>query len=223
MTNAFVSMEYPHWLIVAGTVLLVFGFIGLAFRKRAEAKPQETASGNEQRWSEFEAELTQTQAANRKAMLAEQKRERWATAKSEEFPLSVTTFALEGRCSAAIRSYLIRASASPRSSRRRACGLPRVLTRSGSAAAESTAARRYNGGLATVSMRSTVRRQRSVRSRVNVPLFICRSVFGTSLRSRVASVQLALRRRKAGISRTFSSIELRTGEARPYGSPCGAA
>ena len=58
MTNAFVLMEYPHWLIVAGTVLLVFGFIGRAFRKGAEAKPQETASGNEQRWSEFEAELT---------------------------------------------------------------------------------------------------------------------------------------------------------------------
>src|SRR5258705_5716769 len=40
----------------------------------------------------------------------------------------------------------------------------------------------------------------------------------------LATAQLALRRRKAGISRTFSSIELRTGEERPYGSrPCGAA
>ena len=78
MTNAFVLMKYPHWLIVAGTVLLVFGFIGLAFRKGAEAKSPEMASGNERRWSEFEAELTQTQAANRKAKLAEQKREEWA-------------------------------------------------------------------------------------------------------------------------------------------------
>src|SRR3981189_2683832 len=38
------------------------------------------------------------------------------------------------------------------------------------------------------------------------------------------TAQLALRPRKAGISRTFSSIELRTGEERPYGSRrCGAA
>src|SRR6202795_2092090 len=40
----------------------------------------------------------------------------------------------------------------------------------------------------------------------------------------LTTAQLALRRRKAGISRTVSSIELRTGEERPYGSrPCGAA
>src|ERR1700688_4100764 len=35
---------------------------------------------------------------------------------------------------------------------------------------------------------------------------------------RVASAQPALRRRKAGISRTFSSIKFRAGEERPYGS-----
>src|SRR6202158_5384160 len=40
----------------------------------------------------------------------------------------------------------------------------------------------------------------------------------------LTTAQLALRRRKAGISRTFCSIELRTAEERPYGSrPCGAA
>jgi hypothetical protein len=27
-------MEYPHWLMVAGGVLVLFGFAGLAFRKR---------------------------------------------------------------------------------------------------------------------------------------------------------------------------------------------
>src|SRR5258708_17733550 len=38
----------------------------------------------------------------------------------------------------------------------------------------------------------------------------------------LTTAQLALRRRKAGISRAFSSIELRR-EERPYGSrPCGA-
>ena len=80
MTNAFSSMEYPHWLIVAGAVLLVLGFIGLAFRQRkgAEAKLNEMANGNERGRSEFDAELAQTQAANRKAKLAEQTRQRWA-------------------------------------------------------------------------------------------------------------------------------------------------
>ena len=50
MTNAFSSMGYPHWLIVAGAVLLVLGFIGHAFRQRkdAEAKLKEMANGNEQ-------------------------------------------------------------------------------------------------------------------------------------------------------------------------------
>ena len=70
-------MEYPHWLIVAGAALLVLGFIGLAFRQRkgAEAELNERANGNERGPSEFEL---QTQAANRRAKLAEQKRERGA-------------------------------------------------------------------------------------------------------------------------------------------------
>ena len=80
MTNAFSSMGYPHWLIVAGAVLLLLGFIGLAFRLRqnAEANLKEMANGNEQGRSEFEAELAQTQGANRKAKLAEQTKQRWA-------------------------------------------------------------------------------------------------------------------------------------------------
>jgi hypothetical protein len=79
MTDAFSSMEYPHWLIVAGAVLLVLGFIGLALsqRKDAEAELKEIAKGNEPGRSDL-AELAQTQAANRKAKLAEQTRQRWA-------------------------------------------------------------------------------------------------------------------------------------------------
>src|SRR6266436_1479897 len=47
---------------------------------------------------------------------------------------------------------------------------------------------------------------------------------GSELLLLFTTAQLFLRRRKAGISRTFSSIELRTGEERPYGSrPSGAA
>jgi DNA-directed RNA polymerase alpha subunit len=34
------AMEYPHWLLVAGAVLVVVGFIGLAFRKN-NAEPAE--------------------------------------------------------------------------------------------------------------------------------------------------------------------------------------
>jgi Flp pilus assembly protein TadB len=75
MTNAFSLMEYPHWLIVAGAVLLMLGFVGLALRQRAvEAELNDMASEQ----SESEAELAETQGADRKAKLEEQKRDRWA-------------------------------------------------------------------------------------------------------------------------------------------------
>jgi len=48
-----------------------------AIAKDAEAKLKEMANGNEQGRSDL-AELAQTQAANRKAKLAEQTRQRWA-------------------------------------------------------------------------------------------------------------------------------------------------
>ena len=34
------AMEYPHWLIVAGAVLVVLGFVGIAFLK-SNAEPAE--------------------------------------------------------------------------------------------------------------------------------------------------------------------------------------
>ena len=78
MTNAFSSMEYPHWLIIAGAVLLMLGFVGLALRQRGvEAELNDMASGHEQGRSESEAELAQSQAADRKARLEEQRRDRW--------------------------------------------------------------------------------------------------------------------------------------------------
>ena len=53
MTGAYSGMEYPHWLIVAGAILVVFGIIRLAFRQRlAPIEPREnrlvttTAKGN---------------------------------------------------------------------------------------------------------------------------------------------------------------------------------
>jgi hypothetical protein len=76
MTNAFSSMEYPHWLIVAGAILLMLGFVGLALRQRAaEAELGDMASDHEP--SEPEAELAQTQGADRKSKLEEQQRDRW--------------------------------------------------------------------------------------------------------------------------------------------------
>jgi hypothetical protein len=80
MTNAFSSMEYPHWLMIAGAVLLMLGFVGLALRQRGvEAELDDMASGHDdQGWPEPEAELAQTEGADRKAKLEEQKRDRWA-------------------------------------------------------------------------------------------------------------------------------------------------
>jgi hypothetical protein len=32
-------MQYPHWLMVAGAVLVVFGLIGFAFRQNKNVEP----------------------------------------------------------------------------------------------------------------------------------------------------------------------------------------
>jgi hypothetical protein len=90
MMDAFSSMEYPHWLIVAGAVLLVLGFMGMALRQRvAQAELKEMASEDERGRSESESEPAHTQAANRKAKLEEQKRDRWANKdRSTEEPLN---------------------------------------------------------------------------------------------------------------------------------------
>ena len=88
MRNAFSSMEYPHWLMIAGAFLLVLGFIGLALRQRSPPELEEMATVEGP--SESEPELVQSRADNRKAMLAEQARERWAQNKDRntEEPLN---------------------------------------------------------------------------------------------------------------------------------------
>jgi hypothetical protein len=73
MLSAFSSMEYPHWLIVAGCVLLVLGFVGLAFRQKGAGSDAETADVGEQGTSESETDLAQTQAANPETRLAEKR------------------------------------------------------------------------------------------------------------------------------------------------------
>ena len=87
MSYFFSSMELPHWLIVAGAVLLIFGFIGLALFGRSDASDYEVASGEEQGRSE--PNLAPDQAGDRNAKLEERKRDRWASKdRSAEKPLN---------------------------------------------------------------------------------------------------------------------------------------
>ena len=76
MTDAISALEYPHWLIVVGAILVMLGFFGIAFRqgKGVEVIDEST-------------ELAPTQA-NRK--LAEQTRSRKTAVKEE--PLDVPSF-----------------------------------------------------------------------------------------------------------------------------------
>ena len=70
MSDALSAMEYPHWLMVAGAILVVLGFFGLAFRQRpAPIKRTEVANRIEQRRSELEAEM-----ANRKSKQTKDRR-----------------------------------------------------------------------------------------------------------------------------------------------------
>ena len=71
MTNAlFYLVANAYWLIVAGTVLLIFGFVGLALFSQRNADYNEMSTGEQQRKFEVEAEHAQTEAADRKAKLA---------------------------------------------------------------------------------------------------------------------------------------------------------
>jgi hypothetical protein len=77
MTNAFSSMEYPHWLILAGAVLVMLGLVGLAVRRR-DAVVELNDMATDQEPPEPEANLTQTQSSDREAKFEEQKRHQWA-------------------------------------------------------------------------------------------------------------------------------------------------
>jgi len=84
MTNAFSSMEYPHWLIVAGALLLMLGFVGLALRQRgAAADLSDRASDQEP--SGPRADLTQAEVSDRTTK--EKRRDRWAERFDDEEPI----------------------------------------------------------------------------------------------------------------------------------------
>ena len=69
-------MEYPHWLIVAGAILLMLNKIGLALRQRGVE-----AELNEWRVTRGPASPRPSwlnQGADRTSKLEEQKRDQWA-------------------------------------------------------------------------------------------------------------------------------------------------
>ena len=80
MTDALSSMEYPHWLIIAGAILLMLGLVGLALRARSvEDDPSDMT--NDQEPSEPEADLTPAEVYERAAK--EKRRARWAERERE--------------------------------------------------------------------------------------------------------------------------------------------
>jgi hypothetical protein len=79
--TALSSMQYPHWLMMAGALLLMLGFVGLALRQPGvEAEPLAVASDGGP--SEPEADLDEAEVYNRTAK--EKRRDRWAE-RSERF------------------------------------------------------------------------------------------------------------------------------------------
>ena len=82
--TALSSMQYPHWLMIAGALLLMLGFVGLALRQRGvEAEPLAVAS--DQGPSEPEADLNEVEVYNRAAK--EKRRDRWAERFADDEPI----------------------------------------------------------------------------------------------------------------------------------------
>ena len=81
MTDALSSMDYPHWLIIAGAILLMLGLVGLALRPRSvEVDPSDMS--NDQDPAAPEVGLTPAEAYERAAK--EKRRARWAEREREE-------------------------------------------------------------------------------------------------------------------------------------------
>jgi len=74
MTDVLSSMGYPHWLIIAGAILLMLGLAGLALRQ-ANLETHPNGLTDEER-SESETDRTPTEAYERAAK--EKRKARWA-------------------------------------------------------------------------------------------------------------------------------------------------
>ena len=73
--TALSSIQYPYWLMIAGFLLLMLGFVGLALRQRG-VEPEPLAFSSDQGPSEPEADLDQVEVYNRAAK--EKRMDRWA-------------------------------------------------------------------------------------------------------------------------------------------------
>jgi len=80
------SIEYPHWLIIAGALLAALGLVGLALNRRVEEESREIAG--DQELSEPEAELNQVEVYNQTAKM--KRRDRWAERFEDPSSLSKT-------------------------------------------------------------------------------------------------------------------------------------
>jgi hypothetical protein len=74
--DAFSSLQYPHWLIIAGAIVLLLGLLGLAFRPRNGQTEIEESAVEDKPWL-LDPEAAEA-AADREAILEENKRIRWA-------------------------------------------------------------------------------------------------------------------------------------------------
>lgn len=76
--TVFSSMEYPHWLMIAGTILLTLGLVTLALQQRSvAAEPSPITSDDDP----FQTDLTPEDAYHRTAK--EKRRARWAESSGE--------------------------------------------------------------------------------------------------------------------------------------------
>ena len=80
------SIEYPHWLIIAGIALLMLGCVGLAFRHRA-AGAEPLADVSDEGLYVPEPELSEVELYSR--MAKEKRRERWAETPADNEPIDV--------------------------------------------------------------------------------------------------------------------------------------
>jgi hypothetical protein len=83
MTGVLQDLQFGHWLMVAGALLVAVGLVGLvgiAFdqRKNPEVNATEIATENERGQSQFQADLARIRA-DRKVKLDEQTKGRWAS------------------------------------------------------------------------------------------------------------------------------------------------
>lgn len=82
--TALSSIDYPHWLIIAGVTLLVLGCVGLALRQRA-AGAELLADLSDEGLYAPEPEPNEVERYNRMAKV--KRRERWADAPADDKPI----------------------------------------------------------------------------------------------------------------------------------------